>query len=140
MHVDYVKVFMSSPVNNDEHSNLAKGDETFLRKYKYEIIVTKTDKGNKTVIMYRDTYKHGMETLLAEKKHTEYWEWTPHKSYNEEINGFAQTKLHNHGFAQTKLHNCWEKFKLTTHASNAPRLYGLPKVHKPNMHLRPISS
>lgn len=67
MHVDYVKVFMSSPVNNDEHSNLAKGDETFLRKYKYEIIVTKTDKGNKTVIMYRDTYKHGMETLLAEK-------------------------------------------------------------------------
>lgn len=34
----------------------------------------------------------------------------------------------------------YDKLKLTSHAATAPRLYGLPKIHKPDMPLRPISS
>lgn len=33
-----------------------------------------------------------------------------------------------------------EKIKLTSNSATAPRLYGLPKIHKPNIPLRPISS
>ncbi|XP_067642288.1 uncharacterized protein [Eurosta solidaginis] len=33
-----------------------------------------------------------------------------------------------------------EKYKMTTHTAIPPRMYGLPKVHKENMPLRPICS
>ncbi|XP_075162859.1 uncharacterized protein LOC142235489 [Haematobia irritans] len=34
----------------------------------------------------------------------------------------------------------YEKFQLTSNSATAPRLYGLPKIHKQNMPLRPIAS
>lgn len=39
----------------------------FLKRYGREIVVTKSDKGNKTVVMYREQYKSGMEELLNDK-------------------------------------------------------------------------
>ena len=33
-----------------------------------------------------------------------------------------------------------EKFKLTKRTTNAPRIYGLPKIHKEDVPLRPICS
>ncbi|XP_075167739.1 uncharacterized protein LOC142239876 [Haematobia irritans] len=105
----------------------------FLRKHK-EIIVTKSDKGNKTVIMYKKDYEEKMEKLLDDK--------TTYKTIREDPTQKLQRKnnkiitdLFKNGYISVQ-----EKFKLTSNAANAPRLYGLPKIHKLNMPLRPISS
>ncbi|XP_075160530.1 uncharacterized protein LOC142233476 [Haematobia irritans] len=110
-------------------------DETkrFLRKQK-DIIVTRSDKGNKTVIMYKKDYKTGMEELLNDKSTYRTMREDPTLKLQRKNNKIIMDLF------KAEYITKQEKFHLTSNSATAPRLYGLPKIHKTNMPLRPISS
>lgn len=107
---------------------------SFLEKYKNEILVTNADKGNKTVIMYISDYKRKMNELLADKKTYKHIKEDPTEKLQRANNNII-TKLQKQNII-TK----YEKIKMISHTSAAPELYGLPKIHKEHIPLRPISS
>ncbi|XP_036348032.1 uncharacterized protein LOC118757427 [Rhagoletis pomonella] len=108
--------------------------KAFLQKHKHEIIVTDSDKGNKTVVIYKKDYREKMNELLKDKN-------TYRKLRNDPTNTL-QKKNNNivNQLYKNKIISWREKQLLTCSAATAPRLYGLPKIHKPNIPLRPIAS
>ena len=91
---------------------------TFIKKHK-DIIITTSDKGNKTVIMYKTDYNNKMNQLLEDKNTYKITRIDPTNKLQKPITTSSQ--------------NC-------SKLDNAPRLYGLPKIVKENTLLRPISS
>lgn len=114
--------------------NVHKQTKKFLKSHKNEIIVTQADKGNKTVIMYKQEYLDKMRTLLGDRQTYKTVRIDPTKKFLEKNNNIVKT-LHNKQLIDTPT-----KSKLLKSTATAPRLYGLPKVHKPDAPLRPISS
>ena len=105
-----------------------------FKKHKKEIVITNSDKGNKTVVIYRDDYNQKMNQLLDDKK--------TYKTIRTDPTSKLQTmnqKLVNDLYKQQYI-NLSEKIKLSCSAPSAPVLYGLPKIHKPNLPLRPIAA
>lgn len=83
-----------------------------------QILVTKADKGNATVLLNRSDYTR--------------------KALNQVLPPLTPSK----GKLTGKLNQIEEKLKdeLTSYNSVAPRFYGLPKVHKKECPLRPVVS
>ncbi|XP_075163076.1 uncharacterized protein LOC142235701 [Haematobia irritans] len=84
--------------------------------------------------MYRDDYKNGMRELLDDKQTYKSCRTDPTQKLLRKNN-----KLIMEFYKQSYISK-YEKFQLTSNSATAPRLYGLPKIHKPNMPLRPIAS
>ena len=105
----------------------------FLRNNK-EILLTKSDKGNITVVITRSFYEEKMSLLLSDEK-----------TYKI-INGDLTTKLENRsnkiitGLFNSGHIDKKQYQKLRTINSNPPRIYGLVKAHKQDHSLRPIVS
>ncbi|XP_067617033.1 uncharacterized protein [Eurosta solidaginis] len=108
--------------------------KAFLNLHKNNIVITDADKGNKTVVIYKRDYKEKMEELLEHKN-------TYRKLRTDRTNALQKknNRIVNDLYKQ-KYINIKEKHKLTCSAAIAPKLYGLPKIHKPNTPLRPIAS
>ncbi|XP_075157638.1 uncharacterized protein LOC142230905 [Haematobia irritans] len=125
-------------LNNNEREKFIRAiyEETrkYIRQYKDEIMITTADKGNKTVIMYKDEYTRKMTLLLEDKSTYRRIRENPTEKLQKKNNNLIKD-LHKNNWI-TK----WEKIKLTTNAAEAPELYGLPKIHKEGTPLRPISS
>ena len=111
-----------------------KDTEKFLKRYKNKIIVTPADKGNKTVVIYKEDYQTKMNNLLEDKNTYKITRNDPTAKLLK-INNNIVNELYKTNQIDLKL-----KLKLHSAAANAPRLYGLPKIHKPDTPLRPISS
>ncbi|XP_075156500.1 uncharacterized protein LOC142229805 [Haematobia irritans] len=47
--------------------NIFEETKRHIKRHENEIIITKSDKGNKTVVIYKNDYKMGMERLLEDK-------------------------------------------------------------------------
>lgn len=111
-------------------------DETrkFIKKHNDDIIITKSDKGNMTVVLYRADYKREMEKLLEDKSTYKTMRTDPTHKLQRENNRLVTELFRNNYITK------YEKMNLNANSSTAPRLYGLPKIHKPNIPLRPISS
>ena len=108
--------------------------QKFLKKHKDDLIITTSDKGNKTVVMYKTEYNTKMNQLLEDKNTYKITRLDPtHKL--QKSNNTIITELFKTNQIDLQL-----KLKLHSSAANAPRLYGLPKIHKANLPLRPISS
>ncbi|XP_036322205.1 uncharacterized protein LOC118736225 [Rhagoletis pomonella] len=107
--------------------------KAFLRSHK-NIVITDADKGNKTVAMYESEYIEKINKLL-EDKNTYKTSRTDPTSTLQRKNNKIVDELY-----KAKHINKREKQLLTSTAAAAPRLYGLPKIHKPQVHLRPIAS
>lgn len=107
--------------------------KTFLNDHQ-EIIIIQADKGNKTVAMYKWDYEEKMKKLLEDKITYKTLRTDP-TSKLQKINNNMVADLHNNGFI-----NLWQKRQLICSAATAPRIYGLPKIHKPGIPLRPIVS
>ncbi|XP_075162990.1 uncharacterized protein LOC142235613 [Haematobia irritans] len=99
-----------------------------------DIMVTTADKGNKTVVLYKNEYREKMRQLLNDKNTYKVMDTDPTEKL-EKINNRIVTELYNN-----KLLTKWEKLKLTSVSAKSPELYGLPKIHKEGTPLRPISS
>lgn len=105
-----------------------------LSEHKEKIIVTTADKGNKTVIMYKNEYTEKMNSLLEDR--------TVYKTIREDPTTKLQRKNNTivNELLKQKQIDMKTKLKLYCSAALPPKLYGLPKIHKNNTPLRPISS
>ncbi|XP_065213372.1 uncharacterized protein LOC135840674 [Planococcus citri] len=113
-------------------ANLTKEEQTALKELtkNKDIIVTRADKGNATVIMNKVDYNNKIQQLLndqtyqkAKRNPTTRFENATKKLINESTSIDAKTKK-------------W----ITPQDSRVPKLYGLPKIHKKDVPLRPIVS
>jgi hypothetical protein len=100
-------------------------------KLNKDIRILQADKGNCTVVLDDSEYKAKLNTLLS----LEVYEPLP-KDPTAKVKRQIQKLLSKHKTAlPTDL-----KRKLTPYHSKPPYLYGLPKIHKPDIPLRPIVS
>uniref|UniRef100_A0A1B0GHU6 Putative reverse transcriptase n=1 Tax=Lutzomyia longipalpis TaxID=7200 RepID=A0A1B0GHU6_LUTLO len=98
-----------------------------------QITVT-PDKGGKTVIMSRDSYLSKMDSLIADAHTYKRLDGDVTSRYQYRNNEFVK-KLRDRGLVDD-----WTKSHLITYKAQPPRIYGLPKIHKENVPLRPIVS
>lgn len=105
----------------------------FLKEHK-DIIIIPSDKGNKTVFMWRNDYETKMAAIVSDENI--YQKITRDNTLAIETkNNQIVKRLHDGGYIDGITKQC-----LTTHNSRIPRMYGLPKIHKTGIPLRPIVS
>lgn len=105
----------------------------FLRNNN-NIIILNADKGNTTVVMNKDDYVTRINNIIDDT--------TTYNIINKDPTNKLQ-KFNNdlvEELFKEKIITPVEKNKLKTNVALAPRLYGLPKIHKENFPLRPICS
>lgn len=127
--------FCNSKNNNGKCSILRQVIETrrFL-KSNLDLCVLKADKGNSSVVMNRLEYKNKMIALLDDSNTYKHLTKDPTLSIQGRFNKKAKS-LYDSGFIDIKT-----KKRLTTYNSRSPKIYGLPKAHKPGVPLRPVVS
>lgn len=97
-----------------------------------DIIITEADKGNRTVIMYKEDYNNKLLQLVTDTS-----VYRPVKN-----DPTSRIQTHNNDIAKRlfdlKLIDTRTKLQLTSYNAICPRIYGQPKAHKPNLPLRPV--
>ncbi|XP_011858350.1 PREDICTED: uncharacterized protein LOC105555909, partial [Vollenhovia emeryi] len=125
----------SQPLNNIDTQLLTTLIETksFL-KNKPEIILTRADKGNVTVAIYRTDYNQKMQSLLED---TNTYTTVTKNPINKIITNLNQ---HLNNWLKRGYITRQQYLHMHTNDGILPRAYGLPKIHKPNVPLRIIVS
>lgn len=99
-----------------------------------QIIVLKPDKSNKTVVMNKIDYNNKIENLLNDTNTYKKLKSDPTNIFEKKNNAFVKKILNNKEISTI------DAKKLTIHNSIPPKIYGLPKIHKNDIPLRPIVS
>jgi hypothetical protein len=99
-----------------------------LNKY---IRILQADKGNCTVMLDNSEYKDKLNTLLKSGD----YELLP-----KDPTAKVERKIQKHLSKHKNTLPIDLKRKLTLYHNKLPHLYGLPKIHKPDVPLRPIVS
>lgn len=96
------------------------------------VILTKANTGNITVLMYKNDYEHKMLSLLSDNST---YQTKPRDIYNIQ-------KESNHFIKLLKDQNAIDTntYKNLTHNSAIAKIYGLIKIHKDDLSLRPMVS
>jgi hypothetical protein len=118
---------------NLQHSNRDPGIIKTLKNLRQDrsIVILKADKGNSTVIMNRNDYDFKIQTMLAEGPYT-LLKSDPTEDVRKQVKEFCNCLL-----LQSTISDKTFKF-LTNGNQRCPTVYGLPKIHKQNIPLRPI--
>lgn len=96
------------------------------------LIITKSDKGNVTVVMDRTQYiNHSLE-LLNNRNHYSLVNKDPTSSVQTKCNNLVKDLFNNKEIDNITRH------KLTCYNSISAKFYALPKIHKPTLSVRPI--
>ncbi|XP_037929293.1 uncharacterized protein LOC119666107 [Teleopsis dalmanni] len=105
----------------------------FLKKNS-DMLILDADKGNVTVAMNKNDYKNKMQQFLNDI--------TTYNILKQDPTSKLQTKNNNlvDKLFKGNVIDSVEKTKLSTFTATAPRIYGLPKIHKQGIPLRPITS
>lgn len=103
----------------------------FLNKNK-TILILNADKGNVTVAMEKKEYDDKMRIILSDPSMYKILKRDPTTTLQKKNNAFVESLY------EKKLITVKEKLQIKTNTATAPRIYGLPKVHKPDTPLRPI--
>lgn len=113
--------------------NFSKDEHTALKALKSDdtIKILPADKGNATVLLNKDDYESKISDVLKAGKYT-LLKKDPTKTFESKIE--RTLRKHKQYFKDE------HRSKLTPHYSKTPHMYGLPKIHKPNVPLRPIVS
>ena len=119
-----------------QSKNLSKGEWKALRDLqdRQDIMILPADKGRSVCVMTCEQYQSRLETLIGD--HDTYTELDrdPTGRYTREVRG-ALKDLEQQGKLDRKTY-----LKLYPSDPTPPLLYGLPKVHKQGVPLRPIVS
>jgi len=128
-------LFKKTQINPTDQkiSHMLKSTREFIHN-NTNIIFTKADKGNATVVLNKSTYIRKMEELLSDQETYSIIRKNPIPSIEKNLNDTLKKWLH-HGFITKK-----EFFCLRSSDSLLPKAYGLPKIHKANVPLRIIVS
>ncbi|XP_058977367.1 uncharacterized protein LOC131802039 [Musca domestica] len=105
----------------------------FLKQNK-DILILNADKGGKTVAMYKNEYDTKMKNILRDMCIYRRLKRDPTYNLQNKNNKLTEKLL------KMNIINVFEKNKLSTNTAVAPRIYGLPKIHKEGNPLRPICS
>ena len=98
------------------------------------VLITKADKGNKTVILSSTEYHDKMQALLNDENTYRKLKSDPTAKITKKI-GVLVDEWRENKYIDPRTHR---KLKVTS--SNPPRIYGLPKIHKQGRPLRPVVS
>ncbi|KAM7304973.1 uncharacterized protein ISCGN_014873 [Ixodes scapularis] len=116
-----------------QQPNLPREEIAALRELRGDtnIVILPADKGNSTVVLDRDAYEKKIQDLLDS---------SAYEKLRKDPTSQVQTKLNNILSEIFKKHPDARSLHLRLLCRNgfAPGFYGLPKVHKPNVPLRPI--
>ncbi|XP_046406364.1 uncharacterized protein LOC124171266 [Ischnura elegans] len=111
--------------------NMTAGERTALKALRenQDILILPADKGNATVLMKQVEYQKKISELLSD---------TIYRKLGK--NPMAKAERETKAIIKKSSIPLEEKRGLITSAPKPPRLYGLPKVHKEGVPLRPIVS
>ncbi|XP_062705479.1 uncharacterized protein LOC134287552 [Aedes albopictus] len=111
-----------------------KAEETTRRflKDNPNILVLKSDKGNKTVLMEASEYRTKMLELLEDRNTYNPIPADPTSRFERQNNSIVK-RLQNLDLIDKRTTR-----QLIKHNSVCPRIYGQPKAHKPGLPLRPV--
>ena len=84
--------------------------------------------------MYKREYEDKMKSILRDGCSHKTLRRDPTSTLQQKNNNFVEALF------KQEIINKQEKQKMTNYTATAPRLYGLPKIHKDNFPLRPICS
>ncbi|XP_053698945.1 uncharacterized protein LOC128745905 [Sabethes cyaneus] len=99
-----------------------------------DIYIVPADKGNKTVIMKKEEYEEKMKTLIDDDD--------TYERIDTDLTNRVQTKNNQlvNALHDQKMIDQKARSMLITYNATCPRIYGLPKIHKPGSPLRIILS
>ena len=100
-----------------------------------DIVILPADKGRATVVMDHKDYSAKMLTMLGDQDTYQPMAKDPTTTSLENRMNSVLLRLQREGRLSSKTY-----YHLRSSAAGVPRLYGLPKVHKPDVPLRPIVS
>ena len=103
-----------------------------------EIVITKPDKGRAVVILSKADYCAKMATILDDR--TKFECLGPSESADDNKKCEDELQKHLARLTKTKQLSLEVANRLKPTGSIRPRAYGLPKIHKPSVPLRPIIS
>lgn len=110
-----------------------KETKKFLARNK-DTMILKADKGNTTVAMYRQDYEVRMNDIVGDCSKYELLNKDPTSKFQKQNNELVEKLF------KEKVLSLNEKKRIKTYIATAPKLYGLPKIHKEDFPLRPICS
>jgi hypothetical protein len=94
-----------------------------------QLIITKADKGNKLVILYKDDYNRKIEEFINKNNFTK----LPHDITNK-----LQQTIRNKLNKYSKIINTYNKWKYINLNPRAPQIHGTVKLHEHDKPIRPI--
>lgn len=105
----------------------------FLKQHP-EVIITQADKGNVTVALNVDDYRRLSDDILSDEQYYVEINRDPTSTFQQKANKLV-SELKRGGM----IDDCATK-RLSIYNARPARFYGLPKIHKPILSLRPIIS
>ncbi|XP_055527636.1 uncharacterized protein LOC129720213 [Wyeomyia smithii] len=137
-----VATFMSNYINYQRqprtknnvwiHKEIIRTRE-YLREHP-ELYVTKADKENRTVILAADEYRQKMTTMVTDEETYTALYGNPTARTLKKLNLIVE-QWFTDGHIDAR-----NKYRLKVYNCHPPRIYGLPKLHKPDRPLRPVVS
>lgn len=109
--------------------------QKFVNENKEKLIVTKSDKGNVTVLLNKSDYFNNCSEMLNNKETYLIPKKPPKTSMLEKV----RDKIISRWYAKNYI-NEQQRCYLSCKDNNLPRMYFLPKIHKPVLKFRPILS
>ncbi|XP_045473559.1 uncharacterized protein LOC123679985 isoform X3 [Harmonia axyridis] len=123
----------NSKMTHDFEHYLLTNARRFVKTHD-DLVITPADKGNITVILSTEQYEQKMNQLLQDSSVYKQLRRDPTNEFQCKNNKIVK-QLKDKGFIDASMAR-----KLTTYKAIPPRIYGLPKVHKADIPLRPIVS
>jgi len=122
---------MKKKIEND----ITKNDIKILSDLKKDkaLTITRADKGNTIVIMGTDDYDRKMSTIISDTTIYEKLDFDPTDKYVKSIRKELES-LKNNLHITPQFYN-----KFCPRDCSAPKIYGLPKIPKTGVTLRPIN-
>ena len=135
---DLIRAKVISTVQNKKRSRsvLTKKEHIALQQLKKDpsIIITKADKGNITTVLDKEWYDNKISKMLDDEETYKRRKTNPTASTTKDVNKFTNNLLESNKITNET------SFRLKISDATTPRLYGLPKLHKEIIPLRPIVS
>lgn len=113
--------------------NIFNKTKKFLKEHA-ELIVTKSDKGNVTVLMTKNQYKDKALDILNDAQSYTKLNKDPTSTYQQKANKLVKDLFEDDMIVEQESKN------LMLYNAVPAKFYGLPKIHKPTLSLRPIIS
>ena len=117
-------------------SKLSKAEQHTLKRLKNDedIVILPADKRRVTVVMDKTVYHYKMDALVNDKQTYKELKRDPTPALHRKLNSTLLT------LKKTNAIDTQRYYRLRCSVPQPPKLYGLPKLHKPGFPMRPIVS